>query len=232
MEMTPERWEATAAYCREVFGQEDVWLAGLMKRATAAGLPPIAVSSDVGRLLLILVRMAGGEGGARRALELGTLAGYSGIWIARGLAAGGRLITVEPEERHAAFAHQAFEEAGVADRVEIRRKPALEVLPALAREFGPESFDFMFFDAIKTEYTRYFALADPLLKPRGLLVADNMLGSGDWWIDTPAGRSEARDAIDRFNRMMAAHPGYDVVVVPMREGVMVGRKRTESGSSR
>lgn len=225
MEMTPQRWDATSAYCREVFGLEDEPLAGLMKRATAAGLPAIAVSSDVGRLLFMLVKLVGGEKGAARVLELGTLAGYSGIWIARALAPGGKLITVEPEPRHADFAQRAFEEAGVGDHVEIRRAPALDVLPRLAREFGPASFDFIFFDAIKTEYTRYFALADPLLKPGGLLVADNVLGTGDWWIDTPRGTSAARDAVDRFNRVLAQHPGYDCGIVPLREGLVVARKR-------
>lgn len=225
MEMTPERWQASSAYSREVFGREDAHLAGLMGRAVAAGLPSIAISADVGRFLHLLARLSAPSPGPSRALELGTLAGYSGIWIARALAPGGRLITVEPEPKHADFAHRAFEEAGVADRIEIRRCPALEALPMLAREFRPASFDFMFFDAIKTEYARYFALADPLLKPGGLLVADNVLGSGDWWIDTPPGVNKSRDAIDRFNRMMAEHDGYDVVAVPMREGVMVARKR-------
>jgi caffeoyl-CoA O-methyltransferase len=225
MEMTPDRWSRTAAYAREVFGREDPHLAGLMGRAVEVGLPSIAVSSEVGRLLYLLTLLAGSGGGARRALELGTLAGYSGIWIARGLAPSGRLITVEPEAKHADFAQRAFEEAGVADRVEIRRAPALDVLPKLAREFGPVSFDLIFIDAIKTEYIRYFALADPLLKPGGLFVADNVLGSGEWWIDTPAGVNASRDAVDRFNRLVAEHPLYDSAVIPAREGLMVARKR-------
>ncbi|MBL8746519.1 MAG: O-methyltransferase [Phycisphaerae bacterium] len=225
MKMTPERWDATNAYCREVFGRQDDHLAGLMERAARAGLPEIAVSADVGRLLSLFAAITASGRASPRALELGTLAGYSGIWIVRGLGPHGRLITVEPEAKHADFAQHAFEEAGVADRVEIRREKALEALPKLLKEFGPESFDLIFFDAIKTEYVRYFALAHPLLRRGGLLVADNALGSGEWWIDTPPGTNDSRDAVDRFNRLLAEHDGYDAAVLPIREGVAVGRKR-------
>lgn len=226
MEMTPERWSATQGYARAVFGREDESLSSLMPRAVSEGIPAIAVSADVGRLLHVLASLTNGGKGAHRALELGTLAGYSGIWIARALAPGGRLITIEPDPKHAAFAERSFRDAGVADRVEVRREPALEALPKLAREFGPAAFDFMFFDAVKTEYTRYFALAEPLLKPGGLLIADNVLGSGDWWIDAPPGASDQRDAIDRFNRLLAAHPAFTSTIVPIREGVLIARKRT------
>ena len=99
MEMTPERWAFTTTYLREVFGTQDEQLRTLMPRAVAAGLPDIAVSADVGRLLMLLTRMTGNGKGARLAIEVGTLAGYSGIWIARGLASGGRLITIEPNEK-------------------------------------------------------------------------------------------------------------------------------------
>lgn len=225
MEMTPDRWRATEAYCREVFGRQDDHLAGLMARAVASGLPDIAVSADVGRLLLLLARIASAGRESPLALELGTLAGYSGIWLARGLGPRGRLITVEPEAKHADFARRMFEEAGVAANVEIRREPALSALPKLMREFGPASFDLIFLDAIKTEYTRYFALTDPMLRPGGLLIADNALGSGDWWIDAPAGSNPSRDAVDRFNRLIGSDERYDCAIIPMREGVMVGRKK-------
>lgn len=224
MEMTPERWKSTAAYSREVFGTQDDHLAGLMPRAVNAGLPDIAVSADVGRLLLLLSTIAAAHSPTPRALELGTLAGYSGIWIARGLGPAGRLITIEPDHKHADFALRAFEDAGLADRVEVRLEKALDALPRLAREFGPASFDLLFFDALKTEYPEYFALAHPLLKPGGLLIADNVLGSAEWWIDTPQGVSAARDAVDRFNRLVAGHPEYDATVAPLREGVLVARK--------
>ena len=99
MEMTPERWRYTSRYLVDVFGKCDPHVDGLMTEAVAAGLPDIAVSADVGRLLLLLTTMTRGE----LAIELGTLAGYSAIWLARGLKSTGRLISVEPEETYAAF---------------------------------------------------------------------------------------------------------------------------------
>lgn len=228
MDMTPQRWTNTSVYLREVFGRQDEHLATLMDRAVQAGLPAIAVSPEVGRLLHLLTSMAGEGRGARLALELGTLAGYSGIWIARGLAPGGRLITVEYEPRHAAFARSEFEQAGVADRVDIRTGPALDVVPALADELRAgrlpaRAFDLIFFDALKTEYPDYFRLCKPLLAPGGLLIADNILGSS-FWIDDPPGSSPQRDAVDRFNRLVAADADFETAAVPIREGVMIARK--------
>lgn len=233
MNMTPERWDATTRYLREVFGQEDELLAGHADRADQAGLPKIAVSADVGRLLHLLALTTNSGRGPALALELGTLGGYSGIWIARALAPHGRLLTVEPEPKHADFALREFAAAGLGDRVQIVREPALEALPKIARDHGPGSFDLIFFDAIKTEYLRYFALASPLLRPGGLLVADNALGSGEWWIDLPGGRNESRDAVDRFNRVVASDPQYDAACVPLREGLLIARKKlAERGTAR
>ncbi len=222
--MTPARWENTCAYLRDVFGNEDEQFRTLMARAVAAGLPDIAISAEVGRLLQLLTSMCNGGRGAAVAIELGTLAGYSGIWIARGLASGGRLITVEPEPKHADFAAREFVRAGAAGSVEIRRATALEALPALAHELGPASVDLAFLDAIKTEYSEYFQLLKPLLKPGGLLLADNALGSGSWWIDDPPGSKAERDAVDRFNRMVAADPAFTAACVPARQGVLIARR--------
>lgn len=224
MEMTPQRWEFTCGYLREVFGREDAHLAGLMGRAVAAGLPDIAVSADVGRLLMLLCSMTNGGQGARLALELGTLAGYSGIWIARGLAPSGKLLTVEPEAKHADFAEREFRAAGVSERVRVLRTTALFALDELMREHGPGSFDFVFLDALKEEYPAYFERAALLLRVGGLLAADNALGSGSWWIDTPRGESVLRDAVDRFNRMAAGDERFAAACVPIREGVLIARK--------
>src|SRR5437868_4104056 len=116
MEMTPQRWDATNTYLRSVFGEQDEQLRSLMPRAIGAGVPDIAVSPDVGRLLKILASMTNGGKGARRIIEVGTLAGYSGIWLARGLEAkpGARLFTIEPNPVHADFAEAEFRTAGLA----------------------------------------------------------------------------------------------------------------------
>lgn len=221
-EMTPERWENTCRYLEDVFHERDPMCATLSERANQAGLPDIAISPDVGRLLTLLASMCGDGGGARLALELGTLAGYSGSCIARGLNPAGRLITVEPEPRHADFARKHFDAMGFGGRVEIRRTTGIEVLPKLLAEFGPESFDFVFFDAIKREYPEYFRLARPLIKRGGLLVADNALGSS-FWIDDPPGNPE-RDGADALNRAVAADAGFVSSCVPIRQGVLIARR--------
>lgn len=213
MPMTPERWTFLGEYADDVFGQYDDHLAGLMDRAVAAGLPPISVTADVGRLLKILVSMTEGK----LALELGTLGGYSAIWIARGLAPDGRLITVEYDDTHADFAAQELVTAGVADHIEIVRGAALDVLPDLADRLGQNSLDFVFIDAVKREYVDYFHMIKPLMKPGGLLVADNVYGTGAGWIDEGYGT-------DEFNRLVAADPDFDAVATPMREGVLIARR--------
>jgi predicted O-methyltransferase YrrM len=213
MRMTPTRWADTNGYAEEVFGRSDEHLAGLMDRATAAGLPSIAVSADVGRFLQILVSMTEGQ----LAIELGTLAGYSGIWIARGLANEGLLVTVEFDAKHADFAEREFETAHVSDRVDLVRGAALDVLPELSRRFGEESVDFAFVDAAKSEYVAYFRMLKPMLKPGSLLVADNVYGTGAGWIDEGHGT-------DEFNRTVASDPDFNAVATPMRQGLLIARK--------
>ena len=213
MEMTPERWAFLSNYANEVFGSQDEQMGGLMDRAVAAGLPPIAVSADVGRLLKILVSLTPG----RLALELGTLAGYSGIWIARGLAADGKLITIEYEDRHADLAESEFARAGLDKRVEVVRGAALEVLPELYDRLGPASVDFVFVDAVKSEYADYLAAVKPMLAAGGLLVADNVYGTGQGWIDEGYGT-------DEFNRLVAGDPDFEATVTPMREGILIAKR--------
>jgi len=224
MEMTPKRWEATSTYLREVFGAQDEQLRTLMPRALAAGLPDIAVSPDVGRLLLLLTSMTGGGRGARLAVEVGTLAGYSSIWIARGLAAGGRLITIESQPRHAEVAEREFEAAGLAGTISVRRGAAIPVLTELAMSLGPGSVDLVFLDAAKREYPDYFQAIRASIAVGGLLVADNVLGSGQWWIDEASGHNADRDGADRLNRLLAADPDFEAVAVPIREGILVARR--------
>ncbi len=221
MDMTPERWQATCSYLDDVFGVEDERMSSLMRRAVEAGLPDIAVSASVGRLLLLLVKITG----ARTIIEVGTLAGYSGAWLARGLAPGGRLITIEPVDLHADFAQREFDALGLGECVELRRGLGLDVLPGLVSELGESSVDVVFLDAIKSEYPGYFPHAKRLLRPGGLLIADNALGGGDWWIDDPEGVNESRDGADRLNRMVAADEQFDAACVPIREGVLVARRR-------
>jgi predicted O-methyltransferase YrrM len=211
--MTPETWDFINEYSIEVFGEQDEHLAGLMDEAIAAGLPAIAVGPDVGRLLMVLTSMTRG----RLAIEVGTLAGYSGIWITRGLAPEGRLITIEHEARHADFAKRQFERAGIANRVELRHGAGVDVLADLRLELEPGSVDVLFIDAHKPEYIAYFETARPLLAVGGLVIADNVYGIGTGWIDQGYGT-------DEFNRHVAADPDFEATAFPFREGVLIARR--------
>jgi len=226
--MTPEKWAGTCGYVGEVFGglgePLDAQLETLMDRAVAAGLPSIAVSADVGRLLMVLVRLACSGTDRPRAVEVGALGGYSGLWLARGLGERGRLITIEPEPKHAAFARGEFARAGMADRVELRESTGLEELPRLVAELGEGSADVVFLDAIKSEYRGYAEHAARLLRPGGLLIADNCLGSS-WWITDEPGTDEGRDAVDAFNRWIGTpRSGFLSCCLANREGLVVAQK--------
>jgi predicted O-methyltransferase YrrM len=217
--MNPARWENTERYLQEVFGREDDVLRGLREAAAREGLPDISVSADVGRLLSLLVKTTG----ARNAIELGTLGGYSGLWIARALRPDGRLVTVDVDARRSAFARGWFEKAGVSTRVETVTGPALEVLPGVLKSIGSAGVDVAFFDAVKTEYIDYFRAVRDAINAGGLLIADNALGSNQWWIDTP--ESADQRAVDAFNRAVASDPDFETACVPIRQGVLIARRK-------
>ena len=164
------RWSAVDAWWEERLLPADPVLDAALADARAAGLPPADVSPSQGRLLQLLAR----SHGARRILELGTLAGYSTIWLARALPPGGRLVTLERDPAHAAVARGNLERAGLADRVELRVGPALETLPQLAGE----PFDLAFLDADKASTDLYLEHVLGLLRPGALIVADNVVRGG------------------------------------------------------
>ncbi|MCK6546704.1 O-methyltransferase [Myxococcota bacterium] len=222
MEMTPERWSYTRQYLKHVFGAEDDVLAALAAEAKAEGLPDIAVSADVGRLLAITAALAVKGSDAPRAIEVGTLGGYSAIWIARAIGARGKLYTIEYDDRHARFAERWLERAGLKERVELRRGKALDELERLSQELGPRSVDYVFLDADKLEYPEYFRRVRPLIRPGGVLVADNVLGSSSWWIDQE-GRPH-REAAHALNTALATDEDFVATAVPLREGLLVAHR--------
>ena len=167
------------------------------------------VPQPLGRLLGILVRAVG----ARRVLELGTLGGYSAIWMARALPTDGRLISLEVNPHHAEVARANLARAGVAERVEVRVGQALDLLPAVTAE---APFDLVFIDADKVSYPAYLEWAVRLVRPGGLIVADNVLRGGAV-IDPSPADVDAR-AIYEFNRRAAAHPRLDAIILPNRGG--------------
>ena len=204
--------DKTGDYISALFAPEDGLLVSLREEADRTGLPPIAVSADEGRLLQVLLTSIG----ARRVLEVGTLGGYSAIWMARALPDDGELLSLEIEQKHAEFARRYIERAGLSTKVEVRVGRALDVLPSL----DGERFDAVFIDADKEPMPTYFDWALRLLRPGGLVIADNTLWGGKVFDD--AENDEKTRAVREFNRKMATDPRVLSILVPTHDGVAIG----------
>lgn len=190
-------------YLESVLLAEDPSLAQVLQRAADAGLPPIQVSALQGKLLHLLVRAID----AQRVLEFGTLAGYSAIWIARGLADGGKLTTLELDPAHAEVAAANLQAAGVADRVDIVVGPAIDSLPAL----DGETFDLTFVDADKVSTSAYVDWAVGHTRPGGLVIVDNVVRNG---AVADAGSDDANvRAMREFLGEIAKDPRVDTTVI-------------------
>ncbi len=172
--MTPkEQWTAVDHYISDRLASSDSALTEALKDSEAAGLPAISVTPNQGKFLQLLARLHG----ARKILEIGTLGGYSSIWLARALPSDGRLITLEASPKHAEVARKNIERAGLARAVDLRLGPALELLPQLAAEgLGP--FDLIFIDADKPNTPEYFNWALKLARLGSLIVVDNVIRDG------------------------------------------------------
>jgi predicted O-methyltransferase YrrM len=205
--------ERLARYVTELFAAEDPVLAAVRARHEELRLPPIHISPDEGKLLHVLLRAAG----AATVLELGSLAGYSGIWLARALPAAprGRLTTIERDPDHARLARRAFADAGLADRVRLIEGAALDVLPTLT-----PGFDAVFVDADKEPLAQYFEWSVKLLRPGGLLLCDNAFFHGAA-VDE-ADHSAAARGVRAFNRLAATDPRVVAAVAPIRDGLVIG----------
>lgn len=171
--MTADLWGRVDDYIVDKLVDESAALADALKANAAGGLRPIDVSAAQGKFLHLLVRMSG----ARRVLEVGTLGGYSTIWMAKALPAGGSIVTLEYEPHHAEVARRNVERAGYSDRIEVRVGAAAETLPVLAAE-KPEPFDFVFIDADKPNNTTYLDWAIKLGRPGTVIVLDNVVRDG------------------------------------------------------
>jgi predicted O-methyltransferase YrrM len=204
--------EACARYVGDLFAPEDELLRELRREMGAAGLPEIYISAEEGRLLQVLLRAID----ARSAVELGTLGGYSTIWMARVLPDGGKLITVERDAGRAELARRFIRRAGLEDRVEVRVGEALALLDSLGAD-GP--FDAVFIDADKESYPRYLDWCLEVVRPGGLIIGDNAFQEGDV-VDEAAQNAEVR-GIREFNRRMAVDPRLTSIVVPTRDGVAI-----------
>ncbi len=200
-----ELWTDVDSYTADLLVREDEALRNAAAASVAAGLPQIAVTPNQGKLLHLLVRMLG----ARSILELGTLGGYSTIWLARALPADGRLVTLEIEPDYARVAGESIERAGVSDRVEQRVGAALDSLRSLAGE-GAGPFDFTFIDADKKSMPEYFEWALELSHPGSVIVADNVVRGGT--LLEPAGDPHS-EGVRRFHELLSAAPGTTATTI-------------------
>jgi caffeoyl-CoA O-methyltransferase len=207
------REESLVRYLDQVFQPEDSVLREVRERSRKAGLPEIQLGAMDALHLEVLARAVG----AHRAVEIGTLGGYSGIAIARGLSRGGRLHTFELEPRHAEVARESFEKAGVQERITIHVGPALEMLPRIIRE---APFDLVFIDADKESYPGYLEWAAEHLRLGGVVIGDNTFAFGE----IVGGRSEGARAIRQFNHELAQGGRFRGTLLPTGEGLSLGVK--------
>jgi predicted O-methyltransferase YrrM len=223
--MSDDAWAAVDEFIGETLAPDDEALRGALEAARAAGLPAIQVSPPQGRLLALLARLVG----ARAVLEFGTLGGYSTILMARELAPGGRLITLEANPDYAEVARGSIERAGLGEAVELRVGPALESLPALEEE-GAGPFDLVFIDADKVNTPSYCAWALDRTRPGALIVADNVVRGGT--LAEAGSDDETIRAQRRLHEMLAEDPrvsattiqtvgvkGYDGFTIALVEAV-------------
>jgi predicted O-methyltransferase YrrM len=193
--MSQELWTAVDRYITELFVPADPVLDAALQTSAEAGMPAIAVSPNQGKLLMMLARMLG----ARNILEIGTLGAYSTIWLARGLAAGGRVITLEADPKHAEVACSNIARAGLTHAIDVRVGKAIDTLPGLIKE---APFDMIFIDADKVSYPEYLSWAITLSRAGSLIVADNVVRKGAV-IDVASSDPNVQ-GVRRFNEMLAA----------------------------
>jgi predicted O-methyltransferase YrrM len=199
--MDDPRWTAVDCYLAGLLGAQDDALASTLDANAQSGLPAIDVSPLLGKLLHLLARATG----ATQVLEIGTLGGYSAIWLGRALPAGGRLVALEADPRYAAVARANVGRAGLADVVEVRVGRALDTLPLLAEE-GRGPFDMIFIDADKRSNAKYLEWALELSRPGTVIVADNVVRGGAVADDGDGDGDANVRGVRRFYELLAADP--------------------------
>jgi len=204
--MSLDRWKQVDRYLGETFVPETDAMRDAVAASDAAGLPAIQVAPNQGRMLELFARMLR----AKRILELGTLGGYSTLWLARGLEPGGRVVTIEADPHHAVVARATFLRAGLGDTVELREGTALEVLPRLAAE-GGEPFDLVFVDADKPNMPDYFTWSLRLTRPGSLIIVDNVVREGE--VADASSADPSVRGVRRMNELVAAEPRVSATAI-------------------
>ncbi|MGH7936409.1 MAG: O-methyltransferase [Chthoniobacterales bacterium] len=204
--MTENVWNEVDHYLNELFVGSDPALDAALRDSETAGLPPINVAPNHGKFLNILARTVG----ARTILEIGTLGGYSTIWLARALPEGGKLISLEAEPKHAEIARANIARAALSGKIEIRPGKAADTLNQLLTE-SREPFDFIFIDADKPSYCEYLQLSLKLSRVGTLIFADNVVRKGA--VADPSNHEALVAGARRFNQMLAAEPRVSATAI-------------------
>ncbi len=204
--MNKEFFESVDQYISGLLGAEDEALQATTASIEKENIPQISVSANQGKFLHILAKVCN----AKKILEIGTLAGYSTIWMARALPADGRLISLEFDQHHADVARKNIDRAGLGKQVEIKVGKAIDLLPKLkAEDAGP--FDMIFIDADKPPYAEYFEWALKLSRPGTLIVADNVIREGK--VLDPGSQDPMVGGAQRFNRVLAANKDVTATII-------------------
>ena len=196
--MTTDIFSKVDNYISDLLAPEDKALTDTIASLSEEGMPQISVSANQGKLLQVLITTCN----AKNILELGTLGGYSTIWMARALPADGKVITIEANEQYAAVAKRNIENAGVADKVQLKTGNALDILPQLIAE-QKEPFDFIFIDADKPPYTEYFEYALKLSRKGTVILCDNVIREGN--VLDAESTDEKVKGVQRFNEMLSSN---------------------------
>ena len=204
--MAAQTWKRVDAYFEAMLVPQDAALLDALERSRAAGLPAHQVAPNQGKLLALFARMID----ARRILEIGTLGGYSTIWLARALAPGGKVISLEANALHAGIAAQNIAAAGLAHCVEIMLGPALETLSLLAAE-NAAPFDLIFIDADKPNNPHYLDWAVKLARPGSIIIGDNVVRDGA--VADPHSTDPSVQGVQRFFERMQAHPRLEATAL-------------------
>lgn len=218
--MRPAEQNPQLRYIESLYAKEDDGLRAIRDRLVTAGRWGVNIGANEGKILQILLKTTE----VRNAVEIGTLFGYSAVWIARALPADGRLFTIERDSECVRMAKKAFEECGVNDRVTLLEGEAADRLAGIEAE-GP--FDFVFIDANKSAYVEYLDWCEKHVRPGGLIIADNtLLGGGAALSEKPENLSKRQwEGMRLFNERLADSARFDSTILPTSEGLSVAIKK-------
>ncbi len=204
--MSQATWTAVEEYVKDCVIVPDDALERSLAKSAEAGLPEIQVPPGLGKMLQLLARSMG----AKRILEVGTLGGYSAIWMARGLVSGGKLITLERDAHHAQVARDNIAHAGLSGCVELIEGPALESLDKIAAQ-NPPSFDLVFIDADKPSNPDYFNWALKLTRAGSIIIVDNVVRDGE--VIDPENKDESVQGVRKLNELIEAEPRVSATTI-------------------